>query len=271
MRVIDSVAATSAAALPETCGGSQPPVLWIRAGQAGYVGPELGVDLHTTSVAVLAVGLDGPFAFETADREPIVARSAFAPARSAHRVVAPQARILLVFVDPTGMSPARVAAAMRTFVGPFGFDHRREGELVVAAGNVPVDHDTVLQCAGVPTPTLVDPRISSLTNHMRANPGQVFRAARVAARLGLSSSHFQRLFVQQTGTTFRRYQQWARMLHVAASVVDGHDLTRSAIDAGFASLSHFSDTFHRTFGLSATALFDAGVRFDVQLPGCASR
>ena len=62
------------------------------------------------------------------------------------------------------------------------------------------------------------------------------------------SSHFLRLFGQHTGTTFRRYQQWARLLHAVRGMVAGHHLTSCATDAGFASPSHFSDTFHRTFG-----------------------
>ena len=42
------------------------------------------------------------------------------------------------------------------------------------------------------------------------------------------------------------------------------DLTRCAADAGFASPSHLSDTFHRTFGLSPTAaLLSSSVQFDL--------
>ncbi len=43
----------------------------------------------------------------------------------------------------------------------------------------------------------------------------------------------------------------------------GHDLTRCAADAGFASPSHLSDTFHRTLGTSATAVLNFQVRFDL--------
>ncbi|WTL53460.1 helix-turn-helix domain-containing protein [Nocardia sp. NBC_01499] len=53
------------------------------------------------------------------------------------------------------------------------------------------------------------------------------------------------------------------MLNVTEGVTAGHDLTRCAVDAGFATLSHFSETFHRMFGLSATTLLATGVRFDV--------
>jgi hypothetical protein len=49
--------------------------------------------------------------------------------------------------------------------------------------------------------------------------------------------------------------------------VAGHDLTRCAADASFASPSHLSDTFHRTLGTSATAtataVLNSQVRFDL--------
>ncbi|WP_280438574.1 helix-turn-helix domain-containing protein [Nocardia cyriacigeorgica] len=37
-----------------------------------------------------------------------------------------------------------------------------------------------------------------------------------------------------------------------------HDLTRAAVDAGFASPSHFSDVFRAMFGLTPTAFLGVG-------------
>ncbi|MFE3316990.1 hypothetical protein [Nocardia sp. NPDC059195] len=67
-------------ALSESCGPARSPVIWIRPGHAGYLGPELGVDLHSGSVPVLTVGLDGPFILETATHGEIRTRSAYASA-----------------------------------------------------------------------------------------------------------------------------------------------------------------------------------------------
>jgi methylphosphotriester-DNA--protein-cysteine methyltransferase len=52
---------------------------------------------------------------------------------------------------------------------------------------------------------------------------------------------------------------WARMLYVVQQISNGHDLTGAAIAAGFASPSHFSDTFNRMFGLTASKLLDTGI------------
>jgi hypothetical protein len=121
----------TAGALPQTCGTAPPPVAWIRPGQFGYIGPDPGVDLHATPVAVLSIGLDAPFTLETAGHGATTVRSAYAPARSTHRVVAAGGRILLLLIDPAG----RLAAAMQRYTGPHGLDHRLKDELVAACGH----------------------------------------------------------------------------------------------------------------------------------------
>jgi AraC-like DNA-binding protein len=76
---------------------------------------------------------------------------------------------------------------------------------------------------------------------------------------GLSVSTFLRLFRAQTGTTFRRYRLWTRMLRVALLLETWPDLSTAAVEAGFASPSHFSSAFHAMFGLRPSRLLTRGV------------
>lgn len=237
-------------------------MVWIRPGQAGYIGPDLGVDLHSTSVAVLSVGLDGPFLLETATHGGITTRSAFAPARAVHRVIARDEWILLLFVDPAGSRAAAIAGQMATREGPYGLGHCREREIVEQCHRHELGRILELAADG-PAPE-IDPRIERVAATIRRHPDRAFRAEPIAADLGLSTSHFLRLFAEQFKTTFRRYQQWARVIHAMNDVAAGRDLTRAAIDAGFATPSHFSETFHRMFGMSATATLRSGIRFDLE-------
>ncbi|WP_394617691.1 helix-turn-helix domain-containing protein [Lentzea sp. JNUCC 0626] len=101
-------------------------------------------------------------------------------------------------------------------------------------------------------PDLGDDRIRAAFSVLRAHP--CLSAAEVAAELGLSTSRFLHLFSARSGTTFRRYRLWARMLRAAAATASGADLTRASAEAGFASPSHFSDVFHDMFGLPASRL-----------------
>ncbi len=53
------------------------------------------------------------------------------------------------------------------------------------------------------------------------------------------------------------------MISAVTNAITGHDLTRSAIDAGFATPSHFSESFREMVGLPATEMLHAGIHFDL--------
>ncbi|WP_280338493.1 AraC family transcriptional regulator [Nocardia neocaledoniensis] len=263
-----TVAGGCGGTLSETCGS---PLVWIRPGHAGYLGLELGVDPHSTSVAVLSVGLNGPFVLETATHGEILARSALAPARAVHRVNSRDDPILLLFVDIAESSAGAIAAEMTSTVGPFGLGHRRERELIELCTGPDVDPDRLFGLLAGGRARPIDPRIAAVAAAIRRHPHHPFRAEAVAARLDLSTSHFLRLFAQQCGTTFRRYQQWARMIHALRGIADGHDFTRCAVDAGFATPSHFSETVRRMFGAPLSRLLRHDVRFDLGPPAGSPR
>ncbi|MGW5517805.1 helix-turn-helix domain-containing protein [Nocardia africana] len=255
-----------AAGLPKTCGDQPPPLVWIRPDHAGYLGPNIRVTPHAAAVDVLNVGVDGPLIFESPGVGSVCPGSVYAPARRPHRVLVPEGRVLLLFADPARRPAPASSGTVRESLGPFGFGHRSEADIAAACRDG-VAPDVIAHYTGLRTtvagPSSADPRVTRLAEIIRNAPDRVYRAPEVAARLGMSTSHFLRLFARDTGTTFRRYQQWARLLRVVHGLASGYDLTRSAVDAGFASPSHFSDTFRHTFGLSATDLLRTGVRFDV--------
>jgi AraC-like DNA-binding protein len=130
--------------------------------------------------------------------------------------------------------------------------------LIELATRDDVDFEGVLAAASIPVAEPRDPRIVRAARRIRDDPARPQRAGDAARDAGLSRSHFLRTFSVQTGTSFRRYVLWARMLRVAAAFADGHDFTRAAADAGFASPSHLSDTFRGMFGLTPTALAALG-------------
>lgn len=235
---------------------------WVRPGHIGYIGPDLGVDPHSPSVAMLSVGLEAPLIVHTAAHGQIRTGSSFAPARTTQRAVATKGWILTLFVEPVGATATAIGNEMTASVGPFGLSHRRERELVELCRAEQVDPDRIYARA-IAGPAPVDPRIEHVAAIIRNDPAQTFRADRIAANLGLSTTHFLRLFTQQYGTSFRGYQRWNRMVHTVRNAVTGQDLTRSAIDAGFATPSHFSETFRDMIGLPATTILRAGIHFDL--------
>lgn len=261
----DTLASVGTDALSEICGPARTPVAWVRPGHIGYIGPDLGVDPHAPSVGMLSVGLAAPLIVHTA-HGPIRTGSSFAPARTTQRAVATSGWILTLFIDPSGAPGAAIGDEMTAAAGRFGLGHRRERELIELCQAPVVDPDLIYARAVAGAGVVADPRIERIAAGIRDDPARTFRAEQVAANLGLSTTHFLRLFTQQCGTTFRGYQRWNRMVHTVRGAVAGHDLTRSAMDAGFATPSHFSETFRGMIGLPATRILRAGIRFDLGAP-----
>jgi AraC-like DNA-binding protein len=256
-----SLAAMTGGALPQTCGTAPPPVAWIRPGQLGYIGPDLEVDLHATPVAVLSIGLDAPFTLMTARHGATQCAARTRPPERPTVWSHPKVGSCCCSSIPPARPPAAWPPPCSGTPGPTasitGWRTSSSPRAATAA--------TLTSCAHWPAPRSRHHRPTDQPAGRRrpSRPSRAFRAHETASRLGLSTSHFLRLFAQHTGTTFRRYQQWARLLHAVRGMVAGHDLTRCATDAGFASPSHFSDTFHRTFGLSPSALLSSRIQIDL--------
>ncbi|KAF0844825.1 helix-turn-helix domain-containing protein [Nocardia caishijiensis] len=253
-------------ALPETCApdsATAPARLWLRLGHAVYIGPGMALGPHSTAVASLGVGLDGPFRVRAAGIPDITARSFLFRARVTHHILDTDGRRLFCFFDPTSSRVARCLGGMSRIVDGFSADQRNEAVLIDLGNSPDPDIDRVLDLASVPVPTVGDRRIAAVAAAIRDDPTQQQRAADKARAAGLSTSYFLRIFADQTGTSFRRYVQWARMLRVAKAFTAGHDLTRAATDAGFASPSHFSDTFRAMFGLTPTAFAALGAQLRI--------
>lgn len=240
-----------------------PARLTIGPGYAGYLGPALDIDAHSTAVGCLAVGVDADFKFRAAPIGEVSTRAAYSRARHTHQLNAGPGRMLVLLLEPTSASTVNYQDNMKRVIGPFGFDHRAEKELIAACQSAHTDFNRLLTIAGAAPSGSIDPRIARVMRSIRVDPLAKTSADDIARGEGISTSYFLRLFAAQTQTSFRRYRTWSRMLHAAKGFASGHDLTRCAVDAGFASLSHFSRVFHSMFGLSATALLSMGVQLDV--------
>lgn len=240
-----------------------PARLTIGPGYVGYLGPAVDIDAHSTAVGCLAVGLDADFKFRAAPIGEVSARTAYARARHIHQLIAGPGRMLVLLLEPISASTVNYQTNMKRLMGPFGFDHLAEARLIAACRSSDTDFNRLLTIAGVARSGSIDPRVARVMRAIRVDPSAKTAADTIARDEGISTSYFLRLFADQTGTSFRRYRIWSRMLHAANGFAGGYDLTRCATDSGFASLSHFSMVFHSMFGLSATTLLSMGVQLDV--------
>ncbi|MFD6155734.1 helix-turn-helix domain-containing protein [Nocardia sp. NPDC060256] len=253
------MASMGGAALPETrCLTT----VWLWPGHAVYRGPSLRLDAHCGSVLCLAVGIDAPFTL-CADGSARTARTALIPPRMVHQVVATGGQMLFCYIDPSSPRAKTSWDRMTIRFHGFGLDHRDEPDLISLAAQVDFDPAAAVDLACGPGAAPIDTRIAAAAAMLLAHPARANSAAELAAEAHLSTSRFLHLFARHAGTSFRRYRMWARMLSVGRAIAKGADLTTAAADAGFASPSHFSDTFHAMCGLTPSALLAGGVRIVV--------
>lgn len=253
--------------LPETC-CDELPTVWLWSGHAAYWGPSLRLDTHSGSVDCFALGLDAPFTVRSDGAAERRARSALIPARTRHQVLAGDGRMMFFYVDPSGAGSRNLVDQMTDSTSTIAYDHRDEAALISTWRDAPLPDPEILRKSVLGTAEAgpIDERIRTAMGILRSRPGDQVSAAEIAAAVDLSPSRFLHLFSEHAGTSFRRYRLWARMCHAAAALSDGADLTIASAEAGFASPSHFSDTFRTMFGLSATALLSSQTRIVVHRP-----
>jgi AraC family transcriptional regulator of adaptative response/methylated-DNA-[protein]-cysteine methyltransferase len=76
------------------------------------------------------------------------------------------------------------------------------------------------------------------------------RLKTLAAAVGLSSSHFHRLFKEIVGVTPKEYATTVRMDRVRSGLAQGSSITQTIYDAGFNAISRFYERSRGTLGMT---------------------
>jgi AraC-like DNA-binding protein len=83
----------------------------------------------------------------------------------------------------------------------------------------------------------------------------------LALELHVSPYHLARIFKEWTGVTLHTFTQRLRLRTALDRIADpSTNLSRLALELGFSSHSHFTDTFRRSFGIPPSALRGSEVR-----------
>jgi len=108
------------------------------------------------------------------------------------------------------------------------------------------------QPLGLRMPT--DARLVRLCEKVLSDLSTPDSIARLGASVGLSERSVMRLFFKETGLSFRRWHNQARLLKAFELFDQGQSLTRVALDLGYSSPSAFSKMFRRTMGKPPTGM-----------------
>jgi len=117
--------------------------------------------------------------------------------------------------------------------------------------------DEIVQMQALPfsLPSTSDPRLRVIENAIRRHPDEQTTAGQWAHRLGINPKTIHRLFLHDTGMSFGRWRQQARLLRAVEMLAQGERIIDIALEVGYRSPTAFSTMFQRQFGCSPRVFF----------------
>jgi AraC-like DNA-binding protein len=241
--------------------------LWI-----GHSNGRVMPHAHHAAQLTLSIGAEAqPFVLHAAGAAPAELRFALVPAHLRHVFDGRDGAVAHVFVAPesregrslanrfgTGaiakLSGADCEQTAATLAQTFFGAQRDDAAAVHSARSL------VRALAGTAAAEPLDARIASVRAHVERNVAGKLSLADAARAVHLSPGRLRHLFMEQTGTTFRAYLVWQRLLRACALMMEGASWTEAAHAVGFADSAHLSRSFRRMFGVSPAAIVrdDAG-------------
>lgn len=101
--------------------------------------------------------------------------------------------------------------------------------------------------------------VESAKEALASDPAARLSLATLAGQLYVSEFHLARVFKARTGFTLRGYRNHLRLRLALERLAERDvDLARLALDLGYASHSHFTDSFRAAFGVPPSAVRDDG-------------
>jgi AraC-like DNA-binding protein len=227
------------------------------------------IKLHWHARAQFAFALEGTMRVRTARQVWIVppTRALWIPAHTAHEVQMYSAvRMHSLYLDQStasGMpaSPAVFSVTpllreliVRAVMLPSNYDESGSDGLLMRLLTAEIRR--LAPCAlDLPLPLSGD--LSRLCEQVLADFSRRRPCGADARRMNVSARTLYRRFLRETGITFARWKQQARLLESIRRLAEGTPVTAVAIDLGYESPSAFSTMFKRAVGVAPRA-FAAG-------------
>jgi AraC-like DNA-binding protein len=117
--------------------------------------------------------------------------------------------------------------------------------------------DEIVQMEALPLslPSTSDPRLRVIEEAIKQNPDERKTAGQWARQLGVDPKTIHRLFQRETGLSFARWRQQARLLRALEMLARGERIIDIALEVGYRSPTAFSTMFQRQFGCSPSGFF----------------
>ena len=194
-------------------------------------------------------------------------RAVWIPAGIKHRVhSSEQTQIRSLYIDhhilhttPDNCRVVEVSPLLKELIRAFAdlpeqYDEQgAQGRLAA----VLLDQLTHAPDMGLMLPLPKDKRLQKIVAQLQKHPDATDTLNQWAQRLAISEKTLSRLFVQQTGLTFRLWRQRLRLLSALPLLEQKHSVTEVALPCGYESTSAFIAAFGEHFGSTPGEFFKA--------------
>lgn len=192
-------------------------------------------------------------------------RAVWIPAGIKHRVLcSTQTQIRSLYIDsqalhntPESCRVVEVSPLLKELIRAFA-ELPIEYDPQSAAGRlaaVLLDQLTHAPDRGLMLPLPADKRLQKIVGQLQKYPDATDTLSQWAQRLQLSEKTLSRLFIQQTGLTFRLWRQRLRLLHALPLLEQKQAVTEVALACGYESISAFIAAFGEHFGSTPGEFF----------------
>ena len=223
--------------------------------------------IHSHPWVQLSYAIAGVLEVQTASTRFIAPpqRAVWLPAGVEHRVSSsPRTEMRSLYIDrhavPWGAQACRVLAVsplLRELIDSFSalpVEYDEAG----AAGRlcaVLLDQLQAAPAVELSLPLPVDERLQAICAGLGNEPTRHLSLAGWSARLGVSERTLSRLFLRDTGLSFRAWRQRQRLLDALTPLERGERVTDVALACGYDSLSAFIAAFRQQFGATPGEFF----------------
>jgi AraC-like DNA-binding protein len=115
-----------------------------------------------------------------------------------------------------------------------------------------------LPAIAIHLPEPKDARLRRVTDGLKQQPADERRLPAWAAMAGASPRTLTRLFIEETGMTFRQWRRQLRFISAIERLAQRDPVTTVALDVGYSSVSTFIESFRKTFGVTPYRYFRNG-------------
>ena len=110
-----------------------------------------------------------------------------------------------------------------------------------------------------PRGSKIEQRVEQARRYLDEHTDEPIRLRQLAADIGISSFHLQRVFKHLVGLSPKEYQEIRRMERFKESLKRGETVTRATYEAGFASSSRLYDRANSALGMTPSAFRSGGI------------